>query len=71
MLIIEGPEAHLHPKVQIKLLEHFAALTELGVKVVLMSHSNYIFNKTSNLIISGGLESSKVATTLFEWMKQR
>lgn len=67
MLIIEEPEAHLHPKVQIRLVKEFAALTKLGVKVVLTSHSNFVFNKTSNLIISGDLAASRVAATHFQW----
>lgn len=67
MLIIEEPEAHLHPKVQVQLLENFAALTKLGVKVVITSHSNYIFSKASNMIISKHLPAEKVAATLFAW----
>ncbi len=65
LIIIEEPEAHLHPKVQVKLVEQFAALTKLGVKVVITSHSNFVFNKASNLVIAGKLSPAKVAATLF------
>jgi predicted ATPase len=43
LIIIEEPEAHLHPKVQAMLVKHLVELTKLGVKVVLTSHSNYIW----------------------------
>jgi len=66
MIIIEEPEAHLHPEVQVKLVEQFAALAALGVKVVLTSHSNFVFNKVSNLVITGALPVDFVAATLFE-----
>jgi len=66
MIIIEEPEAHLHPEVQVKLIEQFAALAALGVKVVLTSHSNFVFNKVSNLVITGVLPADSVAATLFE-----
>ena len=65
LIVIEEPEAHLHPKVQTMLVEQLVALTKIGITVVLTSHSNYIFNKTSNLVISGTLPSKSVAATLF------
>lgn len=61
VLFIEEPEAHLHPKIQIKLMEFFAELTKLGVKVIMTTHSNYIFNKASNMILKGELAEEKVA----------
>ena len=61
ILFIEEPEAHLHPKVQVKLMEYFAELTKLGVKVIMTTHSNYIFNKASNMILKGELAEEKVA----------
>lgn len=61
IIFIEEPEAHLHPEVQLKLIEIFAELISHKVKIVLTTHSNYIFNKVNNLILGGKLESSKVA----------
>ena len=65
MLIIEEPEAHLHPKVQIELVSIFSLLVHMGVKVVVTSHSNYIFNKASNLIIGKQLDPRIVSAVLF------
>lgn len=64
-MIIEEPEAHLHPEAQVKLIEQLLALSKIGVKVVLTSHSDYIYNKLSNLVSVGGLAPESVAATLF------
>lgn len=56
ILFIEEPEAHLHPKTQVLLMQSFARLaSECDIKIVMTSHSNFVFNKLSNLIISGVL----------------
>ena len=64
LIFIEEPEAHLHPKVQVKLMEFFARLTKHNVKVVMTSHSNYMFNKLSNLLLTGEVEPEKVGSYL-------
>jgi predicted ATP-dependent endonuclease of OLD family len=60
ILFIEEPEAHLHPEVQVKLIEIFAKLTSKRLKVFITSHSNYMFNKLNNLIITGGINAHKI-----------
>lgn len=60
LLIIEEPEAHLHPKVQVQLMEIFAELTKHNVKVILTSHSNYMFNKLSNMLLKKEIAPEKV-----------
>lgn len=66
ILIIEEPEAHLHPLNQIKMTELYAELTKIGVIVVMTSHSNYVFNKVSNLVMSGTLSPNSVRCDLFD-----
>ena len=51
-LFIEEPEAHLHPKIQVELIKLFAELAKKGLKIVMTSHSNYMFNKLSNMILA-------------------
>jgi predicted ATP-dependent endonuclease of OLD family len=51
LLIIEEPEAHLHPEVQDKLMEQLIELTKYNIQLIITSHSNYMFNKLSNLIL--------------------
>lgn len=60
ILIIEEPEAHLHPEIQVKLMEIFAELTKHNVKVILTSHSDFMLNKTTNMILEKSLNPDKV-----------
>lgn len=53
IVFIEEPEAHLHPKNQIKLINLFAHLHKFDIKIIISSHSNYIFNKLNNLLLKG------------------
>ena len=55
IVFIEEPEAHLHPKNQIKLISLFAYLHKLDIKIIISSHSNYIFNKLNNLLLKGDI----------------
>lgn len=52
LIFIEEPESHLHPSVQIKIMKIFSELVKLGAKLVITTHSNYIFNTANNLIIN-------------------
>lgn len=61
ILFIEEPEAHLHPEVQITLMEIFAKLISYNIKLFITSHSNYMFNKINNIIIKKDIDVSKVA----------
>ena len=56
ILFIEEPEAHLHPNNQIMLIEIFAEMLDCGVKLIMSSHSNYVFNKINNLILAKKLD---------------
>lgn len=60
IIFIEEPEAHLHPEIQVKLMELFVKLTNLNLKIFITSHSNYMFNKLNNLIISGQMDYKNV-----------
>ncbi len=60
ILFIEEPEAHLHPEIQVKLIELFAKLTNLRLKIFITSHSNYMFNKLNNLLIKKDVNKEKL-----------
>lgn len=44
LLLIENPEAHLHPKGQSKLAELLALAAQNGVQIILETHSDHIIN---------------------------
>ena len=44
LLLIENPEAHLHPRGQSKLAELIALVAQSGVQVVVETHSDHLFN---------------------------
>ena len=44
IVIIENPEAHLHPRAQSKLIEFLAKVSSCGTQVFIESHSEHILN---------------------------
>lgn len=66
IIIIEEPEAHLHPEIQIKLIQEFVELAKNDVKFIITTHSNYIFNKFNNLIIAREITLDKISSLYFE-----
>lgn len=49
-LIIEEPEAHLHPKNQRILVKYLVCAVNKGLKVVLTTHSDYIIEQFNNFV---------------------
>ncbi|MBL7691619.1 MAG: AAA family ATPase, partial [Flavipsychrobacter sp.] len=66
VLFIEEPEAHLHPDVQVKLIDIFTKLVGKNLKIIMTSHSNYIFNKLSNIILDKKLDHNTVCSYLMQ-----
>jgi len=56
MLIIEEPEAHLHPAAQTIMAGVLARLVREGVRVVVTTHSDWMLKEIGNLIREGELE---------------
>jgi hypothetical protein len=44
ILIVENPEAHLHPKAQSRLIKFLTKVSQLGVQIIIESHSDHILN---------------------------
>jgi predicted ATPase len=65
IIFIEEPEAHLHPEAQIILMECFADLVKIGAKLVITSHSNYMFQKLNNLIAEKKIDKAIINGIIF------
>ena len=44
VILIENPEAHLHPRGQTKLAEFISKITNFGIQVIIETHSDYILD---------------------------
>ena len=60
MLIIEEPEAHLHPGAQTEIALTLAGLVRAGVRVVVTTHSDWLLKEIANLIRIGDLKRKGV-----------
>lgn len=59
VLIIEEPESHLHPKMQVELTRHLAAAVKAGVRVMITTHSEWVLDELANLIYLSELPESR------------
>ncbi len=55
-LIIEEPEAHLHPAAQTQMAATLARLVRAGVRVLVTTHSDYMLQEIGNLMRVGMLK---------------
>ena len=60
-LIIEEPEAHLHPAAQTRMAVVLAGLVRAGVRVVVTTHSDWLLKEIANLMREGELEFQEKA----------
>ena len=50
ILIIEEPEAHLHPARQVRFVRELARLVQGGVRVIVTTHSEWVLETLANLV---------------------
>ncbi|MEO5377508.1 MAG: DUF3696 domain-containing protein [Magnetococcus sp. DMHC-6] len=65
MLILENPEAHLHPMGQVCLGELIALAAAAGVQIILETHSDHILNGIRVTVRQGKCSPEKVAIHFF------
>lgn len=65
LILIENPEAHLHPKGQSKMGELLALAASCGVQVVIETHSDHILNGIRLAVHSGKLHHKDVQLHYF------
>ena len=62
ILILEQPEAHLHPKVQTELADVLIdAVTNRNIQIILESHSEYLLSRLQRRIAEGQISSDDTA----------
>lgn len=59
LLIIEEPEAHLHPAAQVQMAEVIVRLIRAGVRVMVTTHSTDFLDALSNYVRKGQLKNRK------------
>ena len=55
LLIIDEPESHLHPAMQVAFTRQIAAIAGAGVRVLLTTHSEWVLEALGNVVGSAGL----------------
>ena len=50
VLIIEEPESHLHPAMQVEFTRQLARLIQYGYRVIITTHSEWVLEELSNIV---------------------
>ncbi len=58
-LIIEEPEAHLHPAMQVELTRQIAALVQAGIRVIITTHSEWVLEELGNIVRRSQLSTAQ------------
>ncbi|MEI6043957.1 MAG: DUF3696 domain-containing protein [Chloroflexota bacterium] len=70
LVLLENPEAHLHPKGQAKIGELIALAASCGVQVLLETHSDHVLNGIRLAVHAGKLEANDVQLHYFQRQEQ-
>jgi predicted ATPase len=66
LVLIENPEAHLHPKAQAAIGRFLARVSASGVQIVLESHSDHVLNGVRRAVREGLVDASLVQIHFFQ-----
>ncbi len=50
LLIIEEPESHLHPAMQVAFIRNLAEAVRAGIRVIITTHSEWVLEEVANLV---------------------
>ena len=67
LVIVENPEAHLHPRGQVKMGELLSLASTAGVQIVIETHSDHVLNGIRLAVHSGKADPSNVALYHSKW----
>jgi len=62
LLIIEEPEAHLHPKSQVIFAQVLVQLTNRGARVLLTTHSEFFLQQLNNAILADRVDHEGISS---------
>ena len=66
LILIENPEAHIHPKGQAVLMELISIAVHAGVQVVIETHSDHIVNGSLVAVNKGIIDKDELSLYYFE-----
>lgn len=66
LLLIENPEAHLHPKGQAQMGELIARAASIGIQVIIETHSDHVLNGIRLAVHGGRLKPEEVSLHFFQ-----
>ena len=50
VLIVEEPESHLHPAMQVELMRQLAVLVNEGIRIIITTHSEWLIEELQNIV---------------------
>ena len=59
VLIIEEPESHLHPGMQVEFTRQLAGLVRAGIRVIVTTHSEWVLQELANVVRASALSESE------------
>ena len=59
MLIIDEPEAHMHPEMQVEFTRFLASVVRSGVRIIMTTHSEWVLEELANLVQASELSESE------------
>lgn len=71
ILLLENPEAHLHPQGQFKIGELLARAAAVGVQVLVETHSDHVLNGIRVAVHDGVLEPDAVSLNYFSRISEK
>ena len=66
LIMLENPEAHLHPEGQVRIGELMALAASCGIQVIVESHSDHILNGIRLAVYNQKIASDKIMLHYFE-----
>ena len=70
-MIVENPEAHLHPSAQSRIGRYLAAIANAGVNVIVETHSDHVINGIQIATVKNEITSSLVTINYFSPKEQQ